>query len=200
MLTGLHSWLSFRIFREVQYFSLQWMVLVTQNTIEMIKKFKLALWTHVICLHCYSSWWLSWSGLRRPEAQEHWVALLLTEHLQGKAEWQWAGSILCSFCKREKQTDLHNVQSTHSNRDGFLLRGNVCGGLANVLGLPVQKKASDHRENPNQGFSDCSKPFNWQVHKQFLPAIWFVWPISRGLRIKLGEERMILEAPNSISP
>lgn len=109
------------------------MVLATQNTIEMIKNFKLALWTHAACLHCYSSWWLSWSGLRRPEAQGHGVALLLTEHLQGKAGWQWAGSILCSFWKREeKQTDLHNAQSTDSNRDSLLLRRNVSSMLTNI--------------------------------------------------------------------
>lgn len=153
MLTGLHSWLSFRIFREVQYFSLQWMLLVAQNTIEMIKNFKLAVWTHVICLHCYSSRWLSLSGLRRPEAQGHWVALLLTEHLQGKAEWRWAGSILCSFWKREKQTDLHNVQSTDLNRDTFLLRGNVCGVLANVLWA-----SRAEWNNSEEGFRPQRKP------------------------------------------
>lgn len=108
------------------------MVLATQNTIEMIKNFKLALWAHAVCLHCYSSWWISWSGLKRSEAQGHGVALLLPEYLQGKAGWQWAGSILCSFWKREKQTDLHTVQSVDSNRDHMLLRRNVSSVLTNV--------------------------------------------------------------------
>ena len=153
----------------------------------MIKNFQLALWTHAARLHCYSSWWLSWSGLRRPEAQGHGVALLLTEHLQGKAGWQWAGSILCSFWKREeKQTDLHNAQSTDSNRDGLLLRRNVCSVLTNIPWASRAERMKQLRRGlqtteqpPHQVFSDCSKPSHWQIHKQILSAIWFVWPSNR---------------------
>lgn len=71
--------------------------------IQIMKISELIWWVHAVFLCCYSSSRFPRTGRRRgPESWDHTVALLLTGHLQGKAEWQWGVSILCSSWKRRK--------------------------------------------------------------------------------------------------
>lgn len=80
------------------------------------------------------------------------MALFLTQHLLDRAEWQWAESILCSSCKREKQTDLPNVQSTEVKRDKFSFKrkwvwfvGKCSSGFQGRVNEITQKRASEHK-------------------------------------------------------
>lgn len=70
-------------------------------------------------------------------------ALLLTGHLQGKAEWQRGVSILCSFCKRENKIFMICAEpGLYPWRCSFKTK---CVMLANVPWAPRAENQRAHK-------------------------------------------------------